>query len=557
MADSRRCSSLVWASAGLGAALTVAACVLLRLGMLPLGIVGQWIWPLRQYSLAIQPATAAGFVIAVGAAVYVLHLVMPHRMPKRDQLLIGLLLCCLTAFGLMTGLFLAEPHPFVRAAQASCATHALPYYEQAMSSSSVGELLRGYGDFAHRQSLPDRLRTHPPGQVVYFYYARLALFSSPALVRIGGELLRAEGITPEQATALLTGYTARPLTGDDVVVGLLSALILTLSGCAIPALLAIVARSLADTRTALLAALLSATIPSVLLFVPSIDGLGVVLGLSALASYLWAVRRGSRALAALSGLLWAATFFWSIGLLFLALPAAGVLWYRVRSPQTDRPPYDAEDLSIQTSDDDGSSLPSRNSPRRAIAITVGVLLVFVASLTVLYMASGYNAAANVAEIMRVQSHIMGEAGRDRLTWLVMNIYEFALFMGPMLLVTSLAGLGCALSRRRQVTDGDRATDGVTDGVADGATDRAPSGRILGYFGTGLLLAFALLDISGSTRGEVGRIWVFLMPLFALFSAAATRHLPRRWWPVYIVPVVVAQAVYAYCLLATIVPVQPY
>lgn len=539
-ASRRRCRTLAVGAVAAGAAVTTATCVLLRIGLLPLGIVGQWTWPLRSQPLTIQPATVAGFVVVIGAAWYVLHLVRSPQPPKRDQTALGVLICCLAAFGLMMGLYQAEPHPYLRAAQAACATHALPYYEHAMATSNLGDLMRGYGDFDGRMGLPDRLRTHPPGPVVYFYHARALVLGSPALLEFGGGLMRSDGVPPEHAPALLVGYTTLPLSGNDMVAGLLTALLLTLTGCAIPALLALTARAIVTSRTALLAALLAATIPSVLLFVPSINGFGVVLGLSALAAYLWALRRGSWVLGALSGLLWAATFFWSIGLLFMALPAAGVLWHLVMGRASESPsaPDDAEAPIPQ------SPLQLRTGAG-PVAATVAALAVFSALFLVLYLALGYNAVANVAEIMRAQEQIMAGAERDRLTWLFMNIYEFALFMGPMLLLTSLAGFACALTASRC---------SATDEQAESCE---PVSQALRYFGFGLLLAFVLLDVSGSTLGEVGRIWVFLMPLFALFAADAARHLQHRLWPWYLLPIVLAQAAYTYCLLAAIVPVQPY
>jgi len=83
------------------------------------------------------------------------------------------------------------------------------------------------------------------------------------------------------------------------------------------------------------------------------------------------------------------------------------------------------------------------------------------------------------------------------------LYDFALLTGPVLL-----GLGLAL---------------LTVAVKPARPGSRP--LHLGLWGFWGLLA--LLDLSGSVRGEVGRIWIFLMPLAALFAAAALAAWPTR------------------------------
>ncbi len=506
------CKPLAWLAAGLGLALTVAACVLLWLRMLSLGVAGQWLWPLRQVPVSFGLSTLAGVILVAAAAAYVIHLLRLRSPVKPDQYVLAVLLCCIAALGMMAGLYLAEDYPHARTARATVAIAALPYYGEAVLTDEVSDLLQSYGDFEGRQGLPDRLRTHPPGPVLYFVYARRVILTSPALLELGHRLLASEGIFPADSPRLTFGYTSVRMTAEDVASGLVASLFLGFLGVLTPAALFLVAMAVTEPKTALVSALLAAVIPSLLLFVPSIDGLGTVVVLCALAAFLWSLRRESYALAVLSGLLWAAAFFWSIGLLVLVLPAAAVLTYYIRRP---------------------------GQRRAALALSAIAAGVFALTFVVLYLAAAYNPVSNIAEILRSQEQIMARAGRGRLAWTFVNLYDFGLFFGPMLAVTSLAGLACAL-----YGSDPRGTD--SQGRLSHAT---------GYMGIGLLAAFVLLDASGSTRGEVGRIWVFFMPLFAIYAAHLRSYVAHRWQACYLALLLAAQLATAICLFAYIIPVQ--
>ena len=509
----RWCNVVAWVAVGLGLALTVAACVLLWLRMLPLGIAGQWYWPLRQMSLSLDLSTLAGVILVAAAAAYVIHLLRLRSPVKPDQYVLAVLLCCIAALGMMAGLYLAEDYPHARTARTTVGIAALPYYGEAVLTDEVSDLLQSYGDFEGRQGLPDRLRTHPPGAVLYYVYARRIILRSPALLDFGQRLLASEGIFLADIPRLTFGYTTVPMTAEDVAAGLVASLLLSFLGVLTPAALFLVAAAVTEPKTALVSALLAAVIPSLLLFVPSIDGLGTAVVLCALAAFLWSLRRGSYALAVLSGLLWAAAFFWSIGLLVLLLPAAAVLIYYIRRPE---------------------------QRRAALGVSAMAAGTFVLAFVVLYLAAGYNPVSNIAEILQSQKQIMARAGRDRLAWTFMNLYDFGLFFGPMLALTSLAGLTCAL-----YGSDPHGTD------SQGCLSHATS-----YMAAGLLAAFVLLDASGSTRGEVGRIWVFFMPLSAIYAAHLRSYVADRWQVCYLALLLGAQLATAICLFAYIIPVQP-
>ncbi len=502
MAHSDRwCNRAAWIAAGLGAALAAVACVLLAMRMLPLGIPRQWFWPLRQTPVHFGWPAALSAAVAVAAAAYVIRLLRLRSRVLPDQFVAGVLFCCLVAFGMMSGLLLAEDYPYLRTAQAACSALSLPYYGAAVAAPDARSLLADYTDPEYQRSVPQRVRTHPPGAVLYFLYARRAVLASPTLMEASHRLLAADGVLPADATLLSHGVSSVTLTGADVAAGLLAGLALTFVGVLAPAALFLVAWAIGDPRTGLLAALLAAAIPSLLLFVPSIDGLGVVMALSALAACLWALRRSSYALAVIGGLVCAAAFIWSIGLLALSLPLAAVLLSYLRDPQ---------------------------QRRAALLLALTIAGTFTAALVLLYLFTGYNAAVNTLQILHVQKQIMAGAGRDRLTWTFLNLYEFAVFLGPMLALTSLAGLACVLRR----------------------------GGHAGYMGAGLLAALLILNASGSTRGEVGRIWVFFMPLFAVYAAHLRHFITQTSWRWYFPLLLAAQIAVTMFLFAYIIPVQP-
>ncbi|MCX7597572.1 MAG: hypothetical protein N2512_01700 [Armatimonadetes bacterium] len=99
------------------------------------------------------------------------------------------------------------------------------------------------------------------------------------------------------------------------------------------------------------------------------------------------------------------------------------------------------------------------------------------------VALGYDPLTNLAASLRAQHHIM--ASRSYAPWALMNAWDIIVFAGPALVALALSG----------------------------------GGRTKGL-GLGLGATVVLLLLAGATRGEVGRIWCFLMPPMGLCAAAA-------------------------------------
>ncbi|MGE5531082.1 MAG: hypothetical protein ACM3VW_03055, partial [Bacteroidota bacterium] len=145
---------------------------------------------------------------------------------------------------------------------------------------------------------------------------------------------------------------------------------------------------------------------------------------------------------------------------------------------------------------------------------------------ILKLTLDYNVIGNLLKISYHQREEM-IGRRQYLPWLPMNLYDFALFMGPFLLTLVLAGIS-------QVR-------------------RMPMLR--GYL-SGLAVTLLLIVLSGSTRGEVGRIWLFLMPLFGVAAVPVLTSIRRRETLMALVLTTICQFGMGLTLAACLTLVQP-
>jgi len=113
---------------------------------------------------------------------------------------------------------------------------------------------------------------------------------------------------------------------------------------------------------------------------------------------------------------------------------------------------------------------------------------------------GHDPIANFIASMAAHEQIMQR--RPYAPAVVWGLHDFVLFAGPSLLLMALTGT--VVGSRRCF---------------------APRG--FAALGAGLLVTVLLLAVSAGTRGEVGRIWGFLMPLLA--APAALPLLSLRSW----------------------------
>ncbi len=221
-----------------------------------------------------------------------------------------------------------------------------------------------------------------------------------------------------------------------------------------------------DANTARLAAIFGTTLPALLIFAPTPDQLFALLSAIILLLWLVAVQRRSAPYAFLTGLLLSLTTFFSFGngALLLVLTVFALFHPNLKS----------KILNLKWS----------------FWFVIGL-----ASLWLIYWLGWGVPPWAVARVGLQQHYELVTSLRRYDWWVAYNLLDLLIFAGPVVVLGFAAALLTAI--RRLATR--------TNSLADG-----------------LILALACLilalDLSGSARGEVGRLWLFFMPLLAVVSA---------------------------------------
>ena len=267
------------------------------------------------------------------------------------------------------------------------------------------------------------------------------------------------------------GRSAAELAGALVAGGLIMLL-----GALAVAPVYFMARQFGEQKLARQAAILYLLIPATAMFAPIADQIYPLLTISSLLALHIGLTRRRPAWVFLSGLLISIGSFLSLGLgahiLFLAL-------YALLHP--DCPPLRAV--------------------REYFPLAVCFIMGLVSAWLVYYLLSGVS-ALEVLWVARAQHYSLTVSNRSYLTWLGFNLYDFFTFLGWPL--AFLVARSLVLQRR---------SAGWAVSVA-------------------FILTLFLLDLSGTTRAEVARLWLFLMPL-AVLSAAKGLSQGRKLWQVVV------------------------
>ena len=483
--------------------------MLLYTQRLPLGIPGQWVWRLRPITLTPGQGSVLALAAALLSALVVLEFFRRGQVPTRG--LCAVLLTIIILLGMVTalGIVLDDVGYWVRAPLVVVSDVSMGYYQQAVRLSSIAAFLGAHCNRTADLKVADRVRTHPPGPVLLVYAIRSCLVAHPSVLTNVERILQGRlGLTAQAIRQVAGSYSAAPLSPLDALIALLVALILSVVWVllAVPAFG--IGAVLFDRRVGLVMALLAVGLPSLLYFSPGIDGLGAVLATSFVYLWLLALKSGWWGAYLLAGAAAAVMLMWSFGFLILGVIAlvTGVGQWRQAAQSEEIWPH----------------------ARGLVICGATLILPYVA----LYLWSGYNLLLALPASLAAHHQILSTWGRSYGVWVPMNLYDFLLFMGPALVVVSAAALYHAL--------------------ASGQWSRL--GRNFIY---GLLVTLLLLLISGSTRGEVGRIWVFLMPLTALPAAhqlAQLREGKLLWTGATVIALQVGFAIVLCCRLS---PIMPY
>ena len=478
-------------AAALAAAGAAAGAALLELP----GLNGpaEWRWPYRPPGLALWPALAAALFAAALLATLLLG-------PKGRR---GTAWMALWGYGLSLSLVAAQPEGFGRVVRVLASRHSFSYLYDAALAPATHELLADFP--AASAALSMHSRTHPPGALLAIRgIDRAARALGPAGALRAPLAQTAEGAMAAEISRARERGKPVPAHAPSPLSAVALAFLLPLAAAlaALP-LFSLGRDSGLSDLGARSAAAIWLTVPAGILFTPSLDQ--ALAGVTALGAALAAGSRGPEPTTgrwkdlriAGAGIVLALGCLISYGLL-VAVPF--VAWVAFSAPEG-----------------------SFRQPRRFVrAALVGAG--FVLPWLLLALFAGYDPWQSFRAAISAHGQ-MAVASRSYATWLLANPFDFALLCGPAAAVLGAVGL---FSRQAP----------------------QPLRRTL----RGGAALFALLWLSGSVRGEVGRIWLFAMPFVALLAAAALEEsdpsAPPDPWPPGLV--VAAQALVAIALAASMI-----
>lgn len=251
--------------------------------------------------------------------------------------------------------------------------------------------------------------------------------------------------------------------------------------------LAATAENTGAKNTAALSASLVATLPALLIFAPLADQLYVPFTLLIfLAGHTGLTGRRWRWLF-LSGLLLSLSSFLSIGNAMIGVP---LLVYGLSLWRQDHGRLDNH----------------QRQDRFWWYTAVAIFALGAASVWLIYWVGWGVPPWDIAQAAMRAHYDLVTDQRAYGTWFIFNLVDLFIFAGPVVCIGAFTAVAAILHPQRQ-------------------RHQAAAGLAIG-----VLLLILLLNLLGSTRGEVGRIWLFLLPLLALaagsapaFNAQSHRH----------------------------------
>lgn len=432
----------------------------------------EWYWPyLLRPFLHWWPAIIVGIIFLFVSGWWL------HQPPGRWRDVCALLVLSAVMVGLQLSLIYADRAALL----AELVDRTLNnldggFFAPAADQDDLNATLRAYPDLMP-VFFSEHARTHPPGLIIANNRTITLFDHFPDLSR-----MLAQFVYPGRCTDLW--LLERPFSTAAALL-IWSVLPLLAAACTIWPGYGL-ARQWLDVRAARLATLLIAALPALLLFAPKVVQLYPPLVLL----LFWALVQGLKTLSRwwllLVGGLYSLLTFLSLGNLALALPIG--LYALLDLWRTDR-------------------LHLLNLSKTAVPLIIGGL-----SLWLTYWLGWGVPPWAIVRTGLGQHYELVTLHRRYDWWLVWNLIDVLVYAGwPLLMGFGLA-IGAALValRTRQLTAVDQLS-------------------------LSLFALLLVLDMSGSARGEVGRLWLFLMPLFAILAAARLATFlptPRAWlWAV--------------------------
>lgn len=370
------------------------------------------------------------------------------------------------------------------------------YFGTAYQIEDVRQFTRNYTDLQHPKSVQKaHVATHPPGAVLFFYGARRLYEKSPLLQNtitsfsqwllgpnLGGVAI--EAFNARETAARSAGEQgAAPLPISAVQGALWAAMLCSLAlGLCVPAIYWIasgspLAHSPNEAR-GLLAAGLFAFVPTVGLYAFTLDALVACGAVWTLAFVAHALITKKEFWLWLAGIVMGLTCFISIGALSTGVIVALALGFRVWGEEKRFA------LLLRYLAFFGSGF-----------LWAWLVLMVLFPMQPLAIFQNARAAHHFATLS------------NRGNWIFLNLIFFALFCGWPIVLTSLLSWRVKLNEKFE------------------------GGQSAILIGKAALWAMLFLTLSGNVKGEVERLWLFLVPpLCALAAATIQPHQRRLWMP---------------------------
>jgi hypothetical protein len=359
------------------------------------------------------------------------------------------------------------------------------FFNVASTTQDIPALLRQFPEaMPHFKAIHPR--THPPGLLFLYWGAAKGLEAWPNFTQWFSDLYRPAVCQDALLTTLPNAILASAIAQMSVPLwGALT--VFPFYG---------LTRRLSNATIARWATLLLVLAPSLVLWATRWNQLYVFLTVTCL----YVAQRGLANRAwrpfLLAGILVSlATFFSLANLALVVLIPLYILLFLLLSPS----PWPQE---------------LRNRWPQGIAYGIGLVSVW----AIYYLAY----RVSFLEIVRAGTAVHTELNRTYTTWLGYNLYDFFLFLSLPVLVLALASLKTAVKI-------------LPAAKRDNSPEIAHSLALLLTFWITLLA----LNLSGIVRGEVARLWMFLVPLAILAALPAL----QSWKPQTIQLVIVLQAAF--------------
>ncbi len=348
----------------------------------------------------------------------------------------------------------------------------LPLFE------SVGEFLDGYATYVPKEVLPGdtmRVLTHPPGVSLFCYAVQVVFRRFPQFADSLIVLYRSCFRPPPEINpfVMASPVSARIFVASTTTLGLLTIMLASLTA----PLAAVGVQRIGQGGSRGVAFGLAALLPSLHLYNPGIDQAFPFFALAFWLVLLAAVQRRSLAAAALSGVVFFLCMGFSLAFMAaLAVPivAAAVGWIGATRKQGYAP--------------------------RALTTAAFFAAGLLACVLIAWLATGYDTFGAWLRCYRNNRQFNIDSARGYWIWLLYNPILFLLFIGGPVAALWLAGTYAAV---RRTWCGHR---------VDGS-DWVP---------LSVAATIVLLLVSGVNRGEVERLWMFLMPACLIAGLAGLR-----------------------------------